>query len=445
VDAAEFVELFVSGARPQWAPAGVVDWYYNYATQQGTSFLGFPPGTDTHAATIEAQQSTGVWVGYPANVPVITNLGLQTVPTRTNSIRNSAASGATSAPSTMPTNWFLRTPGAGLGTVALTVVGTGTDPATGLPYVDLRWAGTMGATGNFFFGVYFESGSQISAMVGQTWACSVTGTLLGGSFAGLINVGMGLDARDSGGAYLNTILSSGASGAFTPTATPTRVAAVATTTNASTAYVQPYFNMTGSAGLVVDVTIRFSVPQLELGSFASPPILTTGTAATVNGNQQVIGLTGKLSQGVAGIVQIDTKGLADEKYLFELNDGTTDNQVSLRTTANSTVYRFSGAVSGSSVGGINFGSPAVGVATFVFAVDNASKFAQVRQVGQPANTAATLSGYPLMSKIALGGTGTTASNNTYQLTKKLALKFGPQDQNSFNQMYTLAQIAAASP
>ena len=60
----------------------------------GQRFLNFPPGVDTHAQAINALNSGGSYLSYPANVPVRTDLGLQTVPTRTNSIRNNSMVGA---------------------------------------------------------------------------------------------------------------------------------------------------------------------------------------------------------------------------------------------------------------------------------------------------------------------------------------------------------------
>lgn len=118
-----FPVLF-GGGIPRWAIGADLATDYtiqrDYAPIRGM----FPPGVDTHAQTIYASTPSGVYQPFAANVPVITGLGLQTVPTRTNLFLNSfsvATQTVTVANGTVYTVSIT-----GSGSITLSGAGTGT-------------------------------------------------------------------------------------------------------------------------------------------------------------------------------------------------------------------------------------------------------------------------------------------------------------------------------
>lgn len=80
--------------------------------------------------------------------------------------------------------------------------------------------------------------------------------------------------------------------------------------------------------------VYFILNQLEEGSFATPPIVTTGSAVTRTGNRQVIDLTGRLQYGVAGFVKVDLRegNASSFARIMEFNDGTNLNRAWLVRT-----------------------------------------------------------------------------------------------------------------
>ena len=184
-------------------------------------------------------------------------------PQRTNSIRNSTMQGASTSPSTLPTNWI-----ASLGGLTQTVVGVGTE--NGLPYIDVQFSGT--ATGTSL--LRFESATQIVASNGQTWASSfwIKEIAAPSPANSYLNV---IQERDSGGAILTT-----GTQTITISSTLTRNIFTRTNTNASTARINNAVGGALTIGNTYDFTIRIAAPQMELGAFATTWINTTNAAAT---------------------------------------------------------------------------------------------------------------------------------------------------------------------
>lgn len=183
--------------------------------------------------------------------------------------------------------------------------------------------------------------------------------------------------------------------------------------------------------------------QLEMGSFASPPILTSGTAATANGPQQVIDIGSRAALGVGGVIQVDLRDVTEtSKAVFMLNDGTSNNYVVLYANRGSSTASLS-VVNGGVQAQIDLPTaPATGLATYAFAVG--ANYAMARLVGASAPTANTVVTFPAtLSKFALGGSGFDAGSNNYQLSKRLALWYGPTSQHFFdNVLWPKAQLLA---
>jgi hypothetical protein len=214
-------------------------------------------------------QSDGNIGSVAANVPRLSYMfgscpAVLLEPQRTNSLRNSTMQGASTSPSTLPTNW-----GSTLSGLTQTVVGIGTE--NGLPYIDVQFSGT--ATGTTVQ-VRFESTTQIVASNGQTWSSSFWIKLIAApnpptSYTNAIS------ERDSGGNNLATNTQT-----ITISATLTRNIFTRTNTNPSTTRINNAVVGFLTIGNTYDFTIRIAAPQLELGAFGTTWIDTTNAAAT---------------------------------------------------------------------------------------------------------------------------------------------------------------------
>lgn len=276
--------------------------------------------TTSRASTAYADNLAGVWSAFLSNVPRITNKGLFVEEARTNSIRNNSMQGAVAgSPGTAPTNWTFPT----FASIAPEVIGVGVE--NGVDYVDVRWAGTTSASSGGTIIAKFESDTQISATSGQTWTLSVFNKLVGGTTA---NVGQWIWAlRELSGAGASLVSSTINS---TPIASLLRVLLTRTLNNASTAFVNGNLVITFNNAAVIDFTIRFGWPQLELGAFATSPIRTTTAAATRAAD--VVTVSSFPTFGASYTLFVRATPLApatfgSNQFLFSVSDGTGNNRL----------------------------------------------------------------------------------------------------------------------
>jgi hypothetical protein len=209
--------------------------------------------------------------GTPRIVP---GKGLLIEGSRTNSVRNSTMVGvAAGTPGTLPTNW---TASAATG-LSHQVVGTGT--LGGLTYLDLRVYGTAGSTAATGFSP--EAATQIVASSGQTWTASWYMALVGGSLNNVTALRFDVTERNSGGSAVQTTNGSDIKGSLTTSLQ--RFSLTRTLTDATTVGVLTSIRGAVTNGAAVDYTLRLAAPQIESGAHMSSPILTSGSAATRNG------------------------------------------------------------------------------------------------------------------------------------------------------------------
>jgi hypothetical protein len=228
----------------------------------------------TFARASEGRSLDGT-LNFASGVPrIVPGLGILVEEARQNSIRNGSMAGAAAgAPGTAPTNWSIGTNANGL---SREIVGIGTDAATGQPYIDQRFFGTTtGAQGNT---IKFEAANQIAATNGQVHTVSAFLAVVGGSTANVGQIRFEADQNNSGGSYLGVAVGTDLKASLT--STPTRFAAPLTVNQALAAYIAPYIIITNPSGVAIDITLRIVMPQCELGSFATSPIVTTGAAST---------------------------------------------------------------------------------------------------------------------------------------------------------------------
>ena len=262
-------------------------------------------------------------------------LGLLIEESRTNSIRNPRAEGAVvGTPGTLPTNWR-QSQSSGL---VPNVIGFGSE--SGIPYVDLQLTGTAVSGQN---NVFFETGTGVAALTGQTWDVSAYVKLVAGTLTNVTGpFVLSLNETTSAGAGV-------VSGMVVSLPTPTGAGLSSQRTDgtrtlsggATVAAVQPFIQFNLLAG-AVNFTLRIGAAQLELGAFATSPTLPAiGTpAATFRDADQItlpIGMLGNLAAftivAEANLPVLPAAG--GFQGLFHIDDGTTGNRIEL--------YRSSGS------------------------------------------------------------------------------------------------------
>lgn len=415
---------------PAWAEG--VDLWRDFVLNIGNLEI-----TDTHASTIRAPDAAGTYDAFGANELVRTNLGMQTVPTRTSLLPGTdMASIVPVAP--VSSGFVLVGSYGGMGTDAagltVAVVGTGID--RGLPYFDWRVQGD-GAGGNYAQFFTFSIAAAIEP--DDTTALSAFLHVIAGDLTNIPFISFGNNTTDDGGGYLATAsyisiagdLADGEEHFFETIGVHDNPAA------ASVAFSL----YAGIQAGPIDFTLRIRGYQNELSAFATPLIPTPGSATvTVSGNQQRADVTG-LDAGVAGFVQVDVLD-AGSNYvrIAEIEKGGEETRISI-THVDGNVW-FEVWAAGNSEAGLNLGPWPSGLATIAFAAGPNYAMAKIVGGGTPsADTAVTYaSGW---NHFSLGGVGYYAGANTYQRTKKAALKFGAQSAGTFAAMLALAEEAAA--
>lgn len=272
-----FVALTPLAANPQQGTAPIYIQASNLVPRTQTfSFLtGVPSGwTYSRASNATYFNSSGVLTVASADVARVdydpSSLSLRGIalePSRTNWVRNSIASAAVSGtPGTPPTTWQALVPSS----VTRQIVGTGTED--GIEYIDIRYAGNGGESP---FELVFDSGTHASAANGQVWIGAVFLKLVAGSFTGLGVVGPRI-YEFPGVSQTTTDIRSTVTSAALRTQ---RTIVSRTNVNAGTTYEQMRFLVSPSA-TAWDFTLRFGLPQLELGNVITSPIKTSGATVT---------------------------------------------------------------------------------------------------------------------------------------------------------------------
>lgn len=379
--------------------------------------------TDTHPQSILVPDGAGGWVSRGVNVLSDGPLGLQTVPTRTNSIRNNSNTGVVAGtPGTMPTNWDTGS-AAGL---TREIVGTGTEK--GVPYIDLKFSGTTVNAGPI--SIVLEAVSIIAATVGQVWNFSTYCKMVAAPLPPTA-VGFRLLESNSGGSTIGT---QDMSSAIVPIATLERFSASFTTLQATVAFVRPVIRVSVANATAYDFTIRIAAPQLELGAFTTPPILTTSAAVTRTFNlPKISGLTSQLATGVAGFIKFDELVMSQAGRILFINNSENDQ---IRIDVSGSNVRFVVQLPGSVFPAVlTVGPSMVGEQTIAFVAT--TDFFAARRVGS-AQVTDTSGSYPTgMQYVDLGFSG-----GRYGMLSKLGLSFtGPFNQAKMDAMYALALAA----
>jgi hypothetical protein len=239
----------------------------NFQINPGTTAFDYIPTT---TAAVYLPRSNAY---QDHNPTTLAPLGFLIEEQRTNSIRNNTMQGAVAGtPGTSPTNWSITTTNAEL---VSSVVGTGIED--GIAYIDVNIAGTV--TSSRDFDVRFEAIGQVAAVSGQQWTQYFYLRQVGGSQANIAGIFSQANTYTAALAYVNTPLLL-AETVTTATLRTQRRPRTFSLSGGTIAFVAPFIKVTTAASGAVNFTLRIGLPQLELGAFATSPILTTAAAAT---------------------------------------------------------------------------------------------------------------------------------------------------------------------
>ena len=268
------------------------------------------------------------WQTYGADVPrfVAPEGRLLIEGQRTNQVRNPRAEGA--AAGVYPTNWSGTVLNAGI-----------TASPTGAPFdiggvrcIDLAYSGTTSGPYNV---VQFFDANATAAATGTAVTASVFAALVAGAFPAGSTAEMTIREHDSGDAFLRQTLFSLAA----LTGTLDRIIGTVTT-GASTATVRVGLRVTIPTATTTSFTLRLGFPQLELGSFASTPILPPvgAPAAALRGTDILTAPLSDLGISDNGACTVLWRGvfnatnIGDTQTIIGIDSGNDASRLDLRLT-----------------------------------------------------------------------------------------------------------------
>lgn len=269
---ASAIDLF-AGRRilPLWWPAGVAyaaDFTNHRYMKSGRACAPGDAFSVARNTSRLARDSNGHWHGFAPDIPARTDIGLSVSNAAANGVRNSAMAGAEAGlPGSLPAHWAFF---GGNGIEGHEIIGTGT--ASGLPYIDLRIAGlTIAASG---VALAFETHGVFGAGQGDDVTFSCHFALAGGAVEGFDIIRTRIIEHRADGSVAHTHYPPPIRDDLTPEIG--RFTMTREVVNAETASVVADIETTFASGQALDMTLRIAAPQLELGTTASAPILSSG-------------------------------------------------------------------------------------------------------------------------------------------------------------------------
>ena len=327
---------------------GFSDLFNAYRTLLNTSTtLSIDPAlTFTRSSNATYFDSTGTMQTASTDVPRFTYgvnsttlQGLLIEESRTNSLRNSTMVGASTSPSTLPTNWFVRA----ANSLTTTVVGTGTQ--YGMNYVDIQISGTPSASPYL---LSMETTTQISAATGQIWTGSFYIKSVGGATTNISALGVRTEGLTSAG---GTISGEIADGTVTlgSISTLQRIQATRTMTDATVGRVTAQLRIALTVSSAINITVRIYAPQLEralaTSSINATSFIPTSTTAATR-SQDILSTTNLPSAGILNSSQgtivfngsYNNIGVTVGQTLFSMSDSTQNNIMYLKCSTGSPTY-----------------------------------------------------------------------------------------------------------
>lgn len=264
----------------------------------------------------------------------------------TNGVSNPRAEGAVAGtPGTIPTGWQVSSTGSGL---TRTIVGTGTED--GIPYVDIRFAGTASVATTPFIAFVTTTGGP-AALVGETWTLVVNLRLVAGALPSGARSLVIWERSAAGAGLASTTLTAEPTSAALRTQ---RFVVSRAFTDAAAAFASGQWQAAVANAEVADFTMRIGAPMLVKDDIAFspslPPVSTPGASTRNADNMELIEIA-RWFNATAGTFVIDftpgqTANGSTNRGIIRLDDGTATNRIFARMLGASTNVRLSADVAG---------------------------------------------------------------------------------------------------
>ncbi|MFN4124422.1 hypothetical protein [Pannonibacter indicus] len=247
------------GARSGFAPGAVTDLRFDlsrYRLNGGAVAASAIDAYHTRSSSRWAEAADGEWQPLATgSAAIMPQRGYDARDGHTNTIPNPLFTGIVDQASLMA-NWSLIQSG-----TTMTFAGHGVED--GLPYVDMRVAGTP--TDGVQWRLH-NLGAGPAAATGQTWTTSSMCRMVAGSLTNVTSVERRLVESDASNVFLN------ASNSIFPV-TASRLAdtlgsVTRTLTQGATARLEQRFRIFATGA--IDITLRFAAPQLQQRSYQMP-------------------------------------------------------------------------------------------------------------------------------------------------------------------------------
>ncbi|WP_313671447.1 hypothetical protein [Sandarakinorhabdus sp.] len=254
--------------------------------------------------------------------------GLLLEPGRTNRVLNPRMEGAAAGtPGTIPTGLGFQVTG-GLALTEIPFVGS----ESGIPCVDFRITGTTAGTG--VFALSFISSASAAAVNNEIWTGGWYWRLVSGSGPNVWQIGWQEYPVAGTPALADVLVAVPA-----PTSAPLRSQRVVNTRTlaggVTVAFVRHRLRLSVPAG-TYDFTLRIGAPQLELGAFATSPILppvgVTTAAATRAADQGSVPVTATSRATLYLEERTIAKGDSGSLGAVQADDGSANNRLNIAAT-----------------------------------------------------------------------------------------------------------------
>jgi hypothetical protein len=344
---------------------------------------------------------------------------------RTNLIRNPRGVGAVAgtpstpgSPGTLPTDWA--TSGSA---VSFIVIGSGIQ--NGRDYVDIQIYATAAASAGPVL-IYFDNTGIVPAL-NTNYAYDVGFELVGGSMAGITSFQPEMNQVSSGAA----ILVSTTGPAVTPNNTYQRIPSItAEVTNASAATLRCGFSIALTSGAPINATIRFFLPQCQIGTFVSslirPPAgtvaSTTRGADDIRLSLQPAWLDPATNTFVVEVTIPQAAPAGQDQGLFRLDDGTDNNKFVITNVGGTLNVAAELTIGGTLVASVTLGQFIAGTtfrAIAGYSMVSSGLVAGLTSGGNYASAVADVSSAPTFTRALVGraslNAGTPAANSATHL------------------------------
>ncbi|WP_230769788.1 hypothetical protein [Sphingomonas sp. Leaf4] len=272
-----------------------------------------------------------VAAGIPAIFPGVGYIARRS---KANAVNNSNFAGAIAGnPGTPPTKTQIGTGTLSNG-ITRQIVATGTDPTTGIPYIDYRFFGTASATVPIYPMLSHSAATEApSAVAGEIWTAELGFRILPGAVLGTTRIVLTLDSRNDEGNAIGVSFNVPLVDGGVIQANPPRVSRTTTALpSTNSARMWMFLSISLRQDETYDFTMRLSAPSLVRSPITGPYVATSnGPISSGNDDMRVTGPT-PLDEDWVIIASAVARTSATLEYVERpllVSDGTQANRLRL--------------------------------------------------------------------------------------------------------------------